>query len=42
MPFGFKGTPFGDLFENPEFHHFFKQFSSGSMPDMPGQSNRVN
>ena len=37
MPFGFKGTPFGDLFKNPEFHHFFKQFPSGPMPDMPGQ-----
>ena len=37
MPFGFKGTPFGDLFNNPEFHHFFKQFPSGPMPDMPGQ-----
>ncbi len=37
MPFGFKGTPFGDLFKNPEFHRFFKQFPSGPMPGMPGQ-----
>ncbi len=36
MPFGFKGTPFGDLFNNPEFHHFFKQFHSGPMPGIPG------
>ncbi|MGA2066359.1 MAG: Do family serine endopeptidase [Thermoguttaceae bacterium] len=35
MPFGFKGTPFGDLFKNPEFHQFFKQFPSMPMPDMP-------
>ena len=34
MPFGFKGTPFGDLFKNPEFHEFFKQFPS-PMPGMP-------
>ena len=31
MPFGFKGAPFGDLFNNPGFHQFFKQ-----MPSMPG------
>ena len=37
MPFGFKGTPFGDLFKNPELHRFFKQFPSGPMPGMPGQ-----
>ena len=38
MPFGFKGTPFGDLFKNPEFHHFFKQFPmpGPGMPGMPG------
>jgi serine protease Do len=35
MPFGFKGTPFGDLFNNPEFHQFFKQRPSPSMPGMP-------
>ncbi len=33
MPFGFKGTPFGDLFKNPQFHHFFKQFPSDPMPE---------
>jgi serine protease Do len=33
MPFGFKGTPFGDLFKNPEFRRFFKQ--SPSMPSAP-------
>ena len=33
MPFGFKGTPFGDLFDNPEFHHFFKDFPS--LPQSP-------
>jgi serine protease Do len=33
MPFGFKGTPFGDLFKNPEFHQFFKEFPA--MPGMP-------
>ena len=36
MPFGFKGTPFGDLFKNPEFRHFFKEFPSLPTPDMPG------
>lgn len=35
VPFGFKGTPFGDMFKNPEFRHFFKEFPS--IPDMPGQ-----
>ena len=35
MPFGFKGTPFGDLFQNPELHDFFKQFPSTPMPGMP-------
>ena len=34
MPFGFKGTPFGDLFKNPEFHSFFKEF-----PQMPHARN---
>ena len=37
IPFGLKGTPFGDLFKNPELHRFFKQFPSGPMPGMPGQ-----
>ncbi|MGO8690312.1 MAG: Do family serine endopeptidase [Thermoguttaceae bacterium] len=35
MPFGFKGAPFGDLFNNPGFHEFFKQMPS--MPGMPRQ-----
>jgi serine protease Do len=35
MPFGFKGTPFGDMFKNPEFHQFFKDFPSMPMPGMP-------
>jgi len=35
VPFGFKGTPFGDMFKNPEFRHFFKELPQ--MPDMPGQ-----
>ena len=30
MPFGFKGTPFGDLFKNnPDLRHFFKEFPRG-------------
>ena len=34
MPFGFKGTPFGDLFKNnPEFRQFFGH--SPSMPELP-------
>ena len=33
MPFGFKGTPFGDLFNSPDMRHFFKEFHS--MPQMP-------
>jgi serine protease Do len=33
MPFGFKGTPFGDLFNAPELRHFFKEFNS--TPQMP-------
>jgi len=34
MPFGFRGTPFGDLFkEHPELRQFFNQFPS--MPNMP-------
>ena len=33
-PFGMKGSPFGDLFNNnPELRHFFKEFHS--MPQMP-------
>ena len=35
MPFGFKGTPFGDLFNGPELKHFFKEFHG--MPQMPGR-----
>ena len=38
MPFGFKGTPFGDLFNNPELRHFFKEFPS--MPQMPRHAGR--
>jgi serine protease Do len=30
VPFGFQGTPFGDLFKRPEFHQFFK-----GLPPMP-------
>ena len=41
MPFGFKGTPFGDLFKNPEYRHFFKQLPSGPMPGMPGQGRQA-
>jgi len=33
MPFGFQGTPFGDLFKNPEFRKFFGEMPS--MPEMP-------
>ena len=34
MPFGLKGMPFGDLFNNnPELRHFFKEFHS--TPGMP-------
>ena len=33
MPFGFKGSPFGDLFNVPEFHRFFKEFHA--LPQMP-------
>jgi serine protease Do len=36
MPFGFKGTPFGDLLKNPEFRHFFKEFPSLPKHGMPG------
>ena len=36
IPFGFKGTPFGDLFNNPQFRHFFKEFPS--TPEMPGHA----
>ncbi len=32
-PFGFKGAPFGDLFNNPQFRQFFKEFPSS--PQMP-------
>jgi len=37
MPFGFKGTPFGDLFKNPEFRQFFKNAPSMPRPEMPGR-----
>ena len=37
MPFGLKGTPFGDLFKNPELHQLLQAVPSGPMPDMPGQ-----
>ncbi len=41
MPFGFKGTPFGDMFKNnPELHHFFKQFPSGPTPGTPEHGMR--
>jgi hypothetical protein len=34
MPFGLKGSPFGDLLNNnPELRHFFKEFHS--LPQMP-------
>jgi serine protease Do len=33
MPFGLKGMPFGDLFNNPELRYFFKEFHS--LPQMP-------
>ncbi len=35
IPFGLKGTPFGDLFNNPQLRQFFKEFHSGAMPEMP-------
>ena len=31
VPFGFQGTPFGDLFNNPQFHQFFKQMPTPGM-----------
>ena len=37
VPFGLKGTPFGDLFNNPQFRHFFKQFPSNPMPECLGR-----
>ena len=33
MPFGFKGTPFGDLFSNPELRHFFQEYHG--QPQIP-------
>ncbi|MGA2253808.1 MAG: Do family serine endopeptidase [Thermoguttaceae bacterium] len=36
IPFGLKGTPFGNLFNNPELRQFFKQFHSVPFPDVPG------
>ena len=32
--FGFKGTPFGDMFNNPQFRQFFNEMP-GELPDMP-------
>ncbi len=32
--FGFKGTPFGELFNNPQLRQFFQEFPD-EMPDMP-------
>jgi serine protease Do len=32
--FGFKGAPFGELFNNPQFRQFFKELPD-EMPDMP-------
>ncbi len=37
MPFGFKGMPFGDMFKNPEFRQYFKEFPSNPLPEMPGR-----
>ena len=37
MPFGFRGTPFGDMFKNPEFRRHFKEFPSHPTPEMPGR-----
>jgi len=34
IPFGLKGTPFGDLFKTPKLRQFFKQFPSLPSPDM--------
>ena len=34
MPFGFKGSPFGDLLNNPQFRRFFKEMPN-PMPEMP-------
>jgi serine protease Do len=33
--FGFKGTPFGELFNNPQFRQFFNE--TPEMPNMPGR-----
>jgi len=33
MPFGFKGSPFGELFKNPEFRKFFGEMPA--LPEMP-------
>jgi serine protease Do len=36
MPFGFQGTPFGDLFKhNPDLRHFFKELPHGGSPESP-------
>ena len=37
MPFGFEGTPFGDLFKsNPDLRRFFREGPGLSSPNMPG------
>jgi serine protease Do len=37
-PFGFEGTPFGDLFKsNPDLRRFFKEMPGHPSPDMPGR-----
>jgi serine protease Do len=35
FPFGFKGTPFGDLFKSPRFREFFRELPSLPVPEMP-------
>jgi serine protease Do len=39
MPFGFKGTPFGDLFNNPDMRHLFEDFQR--LPQMPRRGMSV-
>ena len=37
MPFGFQGTPFGDLFKNnPDLRRYFREFPHGRSPESPG------
>ena len=33
MPFGFNGSPFGDMFKDPQMRKFFKEFHG--MPNIP-------